>query len=303
VLTVTQAEAGLTSITTTANTIVASAGSFITAGLRVGDVITLAGVSDAANTGKLLRIVALTATVITVAETLVVNATPDTSFSIVRSKKLLQGLTPKAFVFEENEADIDVSNLFTWCRVGSFEIRMEPNGEIIFTFNFTGRDMEIIDGAEAPYFTAPTETVSIAMTAVESVIRFGDEDVFDFTAATLGVNLNAAGTEVVGANKTPDVFTNLAQVTGSVTALRQDAVRQRKFWNEEQLSLHILAVDSENPLDFCSLVLTNLTLGGGAPSDIGADGPRTESYDLLPGKDERGGAFDPTMIKYQTSAV
>src|SRR5690606_23427256 len=55
----------LTSVTTTANTIVAASGSFIAAGLRVGDVIRLSGFQDAENNGRNIRITGLTANTIT----------------------------------------------------------------------------------------------------------------------------------------------------------------------------------------------------------------------------------------------
>ena len=55
-LAITEATAGLTSITTTANTIVAAAGSWITAGVRVNDVWRLTNHSSAANNGNNLRV-------------------------------------------------------------------------------------------------------------------------------------------------------------------------------------------------------------------------------------------------------
>ena len=76
-----------------AHTITASAGSFITAGLRIGDIIRLGSGFLAGNQSKNLRITSLTATVITVAETLTVEAGPIASWSLTRPKKLLMGTT------------------------------------------------------------------------------------------------------------------------------------------------------------------------------------------------------------------
>jgi hypothetical protein len=75
----------MTSVTTpTATTIVASAGSWISQGLNVNDTIFLSGFPDAANNGVNFLITALSANTITVNGPLVVNATPDTSFSVNR---------------------------------------------------------------------------------------------------------------------------------------------------------------------------------------------------------------------------
>ena len=60
-LVVTEATASLTSITTTTNTIVAAAGSWITAGLKLGDVFVLTNHVTAANNSKDFLITGLTA--------------------------------------------------------------------------------------------------------------------------------------------------------------------------------------------------------------------------------------------------
>lgn len=287
-----------------ARTITRAAGSWITDGVRVGDVIRFSGFTTTANNGRNVRVVALTATVMTVAETLTTVASAENGISLARPKKLIQGQTPRSFTFEEAELDIDGSEIFTGNRVGQLQISLSPNGMGILTVSLAGQNMDIVEGAQSPYFANPVATTSIGMTAVEAVIRLGDEDVLDVTALTLSVNLNANGQAVVGSVVTPDVFTNQAAIEASITALRKDVTRSRQFLNEDQLSLHILFTENESePRDFCSLFLGNLTLSSASKSELGSDGPRTQTLGLMVGIDERGGAFDPTMIKYQTSAA
>jgi len=304
-LTITEATSGGPSeITTTTSTIVGNSGSWIAAGLRVGDVIRLTNHATAGNNNRNLRITGLTSTTITVAETLTLNAVADTAFTITRPKKVIQGVEPRSFTVEENEVDIDGTKLSKGCRVGQMQIAMQPNGMATLTFSLVGQDQEILTGGDAPYFSSPTETTSIGMTAVEAKIRLGSVDVLDVTALDLTVNLNAAGQPVVGSNVTPDVFTNLANVEGSITALKTDMTNATAFLNETELSLHLLFTENEGePKDFCSFFIGNLTLAGADPSDLGADGPRTEQIPLMIGKDMRGGAYAPTMISYQTSAA
>lgn len=304
-LVVTEATSGgPTEITTTTSTIVGNSGSWITAGLRVGDVIRLTNHSTADNNNRNLRITGLTATTITVAETLTLNAVADTAFTITRPKKVVQGTTARSFSIEENEVDIDGSKLSKGCRVGQLQISMQPNGMCVLTFSFAGQDQEVLSGGSAPYFTSPTETTSIGLTAVEAKIRLGSTDVMDVTALDLTLNLNAAGQPVVGSVVTPDVFTNQANIEGSVTALKTDMSRAQAFLDETELSLHLLFTENEGePKDFCSFFIGNLTLAGADPSDLGSDGARTEQIPLLIGKDMRGGAYEPTMISYQTSAA
>jgi hypothetical protein len=120
----------------------------------------------------------------------------------------------------------------------------------------------------------------------------------------LTINLNAAGNPVVGSNVTPDVFTNLADVQGSVTALKSDSTRMQQFLDEDELSLHLLFEENETgAADFCSFYIGNMTLASATKSDLGSDGARTSTFALMVGKDVAGAGHDATMVKYQTSAA
>lgn len=303
-LTITEATAGLASITTGANTIVASAGSWITAGLRVGEIFRLAGHSSAGNNGRNLRCTGLTASTITVAETLTVNAVADTSFTITRPKTLLQGVTPRSFTFEEFEQDIDGTEIFTGCRVGSMQVQLQPNGMAMLTFGVVGQDMDALDGSSAPYFTSPTRTTTIGLTAVEAKIMLAGVAVLDVSSVDMTLQLNASGTPVVGSNVTPEVFTNSAQITLSITALKKDIARVQQYLDEDELSLHLLFEENETgAADFCAFYLPNITLASASKSELGQDNGRTVTFTCLVGVDERGGAYPNTMIGFQTSAA
>lgn len=304
VATITQAQ--MTSITVGANTIVAAAGNWITQGLRVGDVIRLTGQTQAGNNSRNLRITALSASTITVAETMVIDGTPDSTFSIARPKKLIQGTTPRSFTFEESELDIDGSELFTGVRIGSLNYKMAPNGMITVTFNGVGQNMETLDGSLSPYFGSFTQTSSLGMTAVEATILLNGVARVDLTAFDITIDLKADGVNTVGSVITPDVFTNLANVTMNVTALRQDLSDTAKFLNETSLAIHILATENEaEPKDFFSLYVPYFTFGTSQKSQLGADGPRSLTLTGLVGIDPTGDAngYDPTMVKFQTSAA
>ena len=282
-----------------------ASGSWITDGVRVGDVVRFGAFAagGAPNNGKNFRVTGLTATVMTVAET-VATVTEQSSITLARPKKVVMGTTPRSFTIEENEIDIDGSEIFTGCRIGQVQIQLQPNGMATVTFSIVGQDMDVKTGSDAPFFTSPSATTSIGMTAVEAVIRLGAEDVLDLTAVDITINLNAAGNPVVGSNVTPDVFTNQATVEGSITALRKDVTRTQQFLNEDQLSIHLLFTENESePKDFCSFFIGNMTLSSASKSELGSDGARTQQLSLLIGKDERGGAYESSTVVYQTSAT
>lgn len=302
---ITPAAMSSATITTTSSTIVASAGSWITAGLRVGDVIVLTNHSTVGNNSRNLRVTGLTASTISTAETLTVDAAPDATWNIAIAKRLIMGdpYVSRSFTFEEFEADSDMSEYYTGCRIGSMGISLQPNSMAQISFALVGQNMTTVSGASAPYFTSSTATTSLGLTAVEAQIRLGNNELLDVTGADLQINLNAQPANVVGSVVTPDVFTNLAQVSGSITALRRDLTRVTEFLNETGLSLWLtLAENMAEPRNFISFFIPNITLASATKSPMGQDGPRSQQIALLIGVDERGGAFDKTMVRVSTSA-
>lgn len=296
--------ADFTSITTTANTIVFASGSPIALGLRVGEIFRLAGHASAGNNGRNIRITGLDATTITVAETLTVNAVADTDVTITRPKTLVQGVTPYSYTFEEHEVDIDGSEIFTGCRVGSMQVQLQPNGQTIVTFGIVGQDMDVLDSTSSPYFTAPTKTTTIGLVAVEAKIMLGGIDVLDVSSIDMTLQLNASGVPVIGSVVTPEVFTNSAQITLSITALKKDVTRVQQYLDEDELSLHLVFEENETgAADYCAFYLPNITLASATKSELGQDNGRTVTFTCLVGVDERGGAHPNTMIGFQTSAA
>lgn len=303
-------EGDFTSITTGANTIVLASGSPISLGLRVGDVIRLANHSSAGNNGRNLRITGLDATTITVAETLTVNAVADTDVDISRvGQKLINPAIPlkRYFTVEEHELDIDGSEIFTDCVFGSLRFSMQPNGILMIDPSWVGTgEFETVTAGDAPFFTTPTMPTGIPLAALDATIRLGTEDVVDLTSFDLTIDITPNSPDVIASRFGPDVFTGSVAVSMNLTALRKDLLRVADFINETQLSLHVLAVEPESePKDFFALHVPNFTLGSVDKSALAkAGGGRTQTFAVpaaLVGKDDRGGAFDPTMVKIQVS--
>ena len=312
-LTVTQA--AMTSVTTGANSIIAAAGSWITQGFRVGDIIRPTGLPDAANNGKNLRLTGVTASTLTTAETLVVNASPDTTFSIVRPGKRLinpASLTKRYFTLEEYEADIDQSTVLTDFIWSTLKFSMTPDGLIMADPGGVGTGrIEALSTGNSPLLTTPTASTGAPMSVVDATIRLGSTDLVELTSFDLTLDIGGNAPTVFGSGGikyAPDVFNGQMAVSMNLGMLRKDLAMLSNFIAETQLSLHILAVENETePKDFVSIYVPNFTLGSVDPSAFSKEGGgRTQSISIpaaLVGKDETGGAFDPTMIKIQTSAA
>jgi hypothetical protein len=310
-LTITQVD--MTSVTTTTSTIVAASGDWIAKGLRVGDVIRATGLPDAANNGPNLRIVGLTSSVITVAETLIANASPDTSFSIVRPGRILingaaGAMTRTYFTIEEYEYDLDSSEVFSDARWTRAALRMQSDGLLDTEYGWTGTGaMSTATGASAPVFTSPTDVTTLSLAATEATIRLGSTDVVDITSFDIAFDLqpNAPSTISPG-GLAPDVFTGIFQTSMNLTMLRKDLQALADFSSEAQFSLHVMGQEnSAAPTAFFSVFVPNFTLGSVAKSALSkAGGARTVTIGVpaeLVGKDTRGGAYDATMVKLQVS--
>lgn len=309
----TKTQADFTSLTTGANSIIMASGSPIAMGFRVGDIVRATGLPDAANNGKNLRITALSATTITVAETLVVNAAADTTCSITRPGKRLVNTVPlvkRYFTVEEYEADIDQSTLLTDFVWGTGKLSMSADGLIRFDPGGvgTGAAQALTTGA-SPYFTNPAAPTDVPFSVVDATIRMNGADLVELTSFDLNLDIqpNAPITFGSGNQKySPDVFTGPLKIGMNLTMLRKSLAIFSDFLAETQYSLNLLAVDNmSEPKDFISVTVPNFTLGGVDPSAFSKQGgPRTQTITIPPalvGVDTSA-TGNGSMISFQTTA-
>lgn len=152
-------QATMTSITTTTSTIVAAAGSWLTQGVRVGDIVRLTNHSSSGNNSINLRVTGVTASTITVAGTpLTANAVADTTFELTILKKLKNATTPtrRAFYIEEYHQTIDQSEVGDYCKFIGLKLVGSPNGTVTAEVQLLGADLQPLATGSSPYFTSPT---------------------------------------------------------------------------------------------------------------------------------------------------
>jgi hypothetical protein len=305
---VTLTQATGTSVTVTAGppgTIVRAAGSWITDGVRVGDVVKLNATGGvAANNNRNLRVVGVTALTLTVAETLVVDATPRTTYTLIIAKKVTQPTVPvrRSFTFEEYESDVDLTGQFTGCRISSMHIVGGPDGMATIEFGIVGSTMLPLTTGTSPFFTAPTLTTSIGLTMADASIRYAGADIVSLTSFDLTYDLRAATQPVIGATTTPDVFDNPATISGSISGIRQDFTNITRALAETELELQVLMVaPMSEPKDFISLWLPRIKITVPDKS-YGNDGALIETMPFMVGPKEGVTGYDTTMIGFSTSA-
>lgn len=302
---------------------VASGSSLLTVsgGPKVGDVVVWASGVAAGDRSRPLRVTGVTGSTITFAESLTTVAGPAATWSLSVPRKLINpaagSLVQRYFTIEEHELDIDASEVFEDCKWGQLEFAMQPNGMFTITPGWTGTGaMSVKTAGDAPYFTSPADpAAAIPLGAIDAAVRFGSSDMVDLSAFSLTVGIGLATHDVVssntnqatapGASVSPDVFDGVMTVSMSLTALRADLQRVSDALAETDLSASILLRPQGATTDYFSIYVPYFTIPTPDKSEATREGgPRTQTITVpaeLVGVDERGGAYDATMVKFQRS--
>lgn len=263
-------------IDVTAKTLTRTTGSFITDGFKVGDIVRLSGAANPANNAKNMRLVTVTALVLTYAAdastTAMVTATAAAGITCaVPGKKLSLASashTKDYFTIEDWQSDVPSSRRFKDCRVSSAEINVPPNGHATVSIGFLGLDAETNSAA---YFTAPVAAANSALLAgAQGLLRYNGAD--SAVVSNFSVSLaNGAETKpVVGTDLSPDVFVGPGVATGSLSALFESTAILTNFENEAEGALYLYLFDSEAPgSDFLIIKLPNVKINSADTSNDG----------------------------------
>lgn len=240
----------------TAGTLTLGAGGLLAAGLKLNDVFRISG-AGSPNTGlngPNLRILALTDTVITVADLptgLTTGSLTGVTVTVVGKKLIIPstGQLYKSYTLEHWFSDIEVSEMFNGVRFGQTAIAMPATGLVTFSSQMMGVDMVSNTTEQQTSPTGPTSSSSLA--AVNGKLTFNGADL----AVVTGINMTIApaleAPAVVGSNTVPYIFMGNLRVTGTFTALFTDETIANTFVNEQEVNLSAM-----------------LTMGGGTAPDF-----------------------------------
>lgn len=255
-----------------ARTITFAGGDPVALGLGVGDVIRLTNMTAAGNNNTNFTIVSFTG-----ASNRVLTVTPapttqaaDTTFNLSRPGRTISvpqtGHVRRKLAIEHYHEDLDISRLFTECRVSGFRLGLPATGMATIECPIVGRNMQVVSGASAPYFASPTAPNTQGITAaVNGVLRVAGSPVGVVTGIEINAEMAASMPAVVGQNITPDIVLGRFRVTGQVTALFEDATLLNAFLNETDVDI-LARLDATSALDTnaISLHLPRVKFGGGA---------------------------------------
>ncbi|MGG5810940.1 phage tail tube protein [Falsiroseomonas sp. CW058] len=236
-----------------------AAGSFVTDGFRVGDVVRWTGwaTTGAANNNVNYRIIALTATVMTVAGTVAAKVAGDSVTCTRVGKRTFTpatGRTNPSFSIEHWFSDVNMSELFTGCRTTQMSLNIPATGPVPLSASIMGR--ALTTGASAVYSSPTAPVVSDAVVGATSLIRVNGADQVIVTGMQINMQVNSQATPVAGSLFLPDIFQGVLSVSGSISAYCDGVSLRDLFLNETSLGINVLLTNSPAAnADFISIHL------------------------------------------------
>lgn len=256
-------------------TVTRSAGSWLTDGFEVGNIVRLSGGTLDANTvGNNLLVVSLTATALTVrvlnGSTLVGQSAIASCTATIQGKKTfapLTGHTDDSYTVEEWYSDILQSEVYTGCKVGSVAFQLPSTGLSTIDIAFQGKDLT--QKGTTQYFTSPTAAGTTGIfAAVNGAVVVNGVPAALITSADLTIERGLEAATVVGSNVAADLFTGRIRVSGNISVYFQDATYRDYFVNESEVALvFALSSDNSNASNAVSFVLPRVKLGSSGKND------------------------------------
>ena len=288
-------------------TLTRSAGSYITDGFRLGDVIRItAGTGLVAdNLNKNLQITSLTALVATVAvlnsSTMTAGTSTSASLSVTGKKTFvpLTGHTSNSFTFEEFYSNIAQSEAYVGCKVNTLAVTLPSSGMATLAVGFMGKDLAQTQSTQ--YFTTPTAQSTVGVTAgVNGVVVFNGNPIALITQATINVTRNITNADVIGSNSIADTFTGVANVSGSFSMYFSDTTVRDAFNNETEVSLIFsIATGTGAAANFVSITMGRCKINDFVQADVALGIIASSNFvALLP---TSAGAAEQTTISIQDS--
>lgn len=260
-------------VTAAAPQFIRSAGSWLTAGFKVGDVVRTDGLTATADDNKNLLVIALTSTDMTVIAldgstlTAEVAATADVAVTGKKSFVPTTGHTSDSYTFEEWYGDILQSEVFTGNKVNSIGISLPATGMATIDVAFMGKDREVTGTSQ--YFTSPTaQGNSGVFAAVNGALVVNGAVIALVTSLSVNVSRNLSMEPVVGSDVYPDIFDGRALVDGEFSYFFIDEVVRDYFDNETEISLiAALTTSGEADAEVMTVVLPRIKVNGSSRND------------------------------------
>jgi len=298
--------ATMTSVLLATNAVIATGGSWITQGVKVGDIFTISGTTVSADNGLNTRALSVSTLTIGVATGTFVTLATTATGTLTILKKLSVAATPTRYshTIEQYDGDTDLSELFTGNRLTGMHVTCKPGQPVTVKYTFMGCDRTALATGTSPYFTTPTLTTGLAFITEDSSIRYNGALAAQFTGFDLDFKIATKGEAVISSLVTPDLFDDDFEMTGTITGLRSDFSNLTLFDAETEFDVSIkLEEPNTGPPKSCfAYFLSRVKLGGINAPFGGGDGGKIETLQLLVGPKVATSVYDAGYITIHSSA-
>jgi hypothetical protein len=295
--------ASVTTVAITTNQLTCGAGSsWITAGIRVGDIFTLASTSVAADNGLNVPVVAVTTGTIVVPDGTFSTLSAASTGTLTILKKLKQSTTPTSFshTIEQLYSDITKSEQFIGCRLTGIHVSLRSGQVASLQYTFAG--LNRVTGTVA-YFSSPSLTTGLPLIADDGAIRMNGAPVASFEGLDLNFQIASKVPGVIGSFTASDVILNDISITGTITATRSDFGNLTLFDAETEFEIMVkLEEPNTGPPKSCfNLFLPRVKIAGVSAPILG-DGELVETLPLMIGPKASATGYDATAFTVSSSA-
>ncbi|WP_445488594.1 phage tail tube protein [Rhodopseudomonas sp. RCAM05734] len=250
-------ESDLTSaaLDSAAKTVTFASGDPVALGLRVGVPFELGGLATAGNNRKFvpLSFGGSNNRVVTVYPA-PITETADTAFTLTAGAFLVNPPTHETrtdykAAIEVYNPDIDLSRFYTELRFSGFDLSVGVNANVGLNFSVMGRNRQVLTGAAAPFFTAPTaETTTDIPTAMQGLLLLGGVAIGVVTGLNVKVDLGAEAAKAINpAGLVAGILLGDFVCSGDFTLFLTDGVALAAFDDETELSLMAFLPTSNAP--------------------------------------------------------
>ncbi len=290
-------------------TLTRAAGSFLTDGFYVGNIIRLTGAGFApANVGNNLLIVglsALVATVVLLSGTALVAEGPIAAAGVnvvgKQSYVPLTGHTDQSYTVEQWFSDIAQSEVYTGLKPASIALSLPSTGLVTASLSFMGKNLE--QTGTTQYFTSPTATNTEGIfAAVSGAVIVNGLPVGLITSADLSIARNQEAANVVGSNSAAAIFVGRITATGSLSVYFQDAAFRDYFDDEAKVSIvFALTTGEEKDAEAMSFAMGKVKINSGSKTDAELGLTQSMDFQALQNDVVSGGLVASTILVQDTT--
>lgn len=242
-----------------------ASGSFLTAGYRAGDIVTLAGFSNAGNNTS-FRVTAVNATELTLSDpdsVIVTEASTSGRTVTYPGKRLDLGTSLKTLTIERAFAGVGKYQPFRGCAIGRMALGIRPEAIVGGSFDILGMIAAAMASSSISGETPSPRLTTTPLAAFEGKVYEGGAVSAVVTGVDVDLNANRSLAAVIGSKYSPDVYQGRIEASGNLVAFFEDETMLNKFVNETESSIYIKLQDPADATVFLSLVIPRVKYTGG----------------------------------------